>query len=146
MSPSDLERVAALASFFSGDLVELFADEDRLRELRERTEPIVEPDATTTFHPAGLMPTARGVDGLIEAWRTWVEPWASYRLDVERVFQDGDRVVVLVRQVGRTVHDHVDVPSPPSAAVFVMRNGRAARATFYLDRVAAAAEEGFELP
>ena len=71
-----------------------------------------------------------------------------YQAAVRRGFvrEEGERVIVLVRQKGRTIHGGVEVPSSPSAAVVTVREGRLAGAAFYLDRTQAARDEGFELP
>jgi ketosteroid isomerase-like protein len=154
MPPSDPDVLGRLwapiaqetLGLWGEDLVQLFTDEGRTRELRELWAPHVDPEMEVVFEPPGLVPPQRGLDGLLEGWRLWVEQWASYRVEFENVFEDGDRLVALVRQVGRTIHGGVDVPSSPSAAVWTVRNGRIARMAFYLDRTVAARKEGFELP
>jgi ketosteroid isomerase-like protein len=132
-----------------GDLVEQLADEDVVHELGELGKELAEPDAEVVFRAADgavQLGPFYGFDGLIAAWREWLSTFGSYRITVEDAFQHGDRVVVLVRQSGRTIHGGVEVPSSPSAAVFSMRDGRVASIAFYLDRTEAAAAEGFDLP
>ena len=139
MSRSDIETVASLLEPLNGDLV---------RELAQRGEEFAEPDAEVVFRAAEGVELGpfRGFDGLISGWREWLSTFASYHFVVEDAFQHGDAVVVLVRQSGRTIHEGVEVPSSPSAAVFTVRDGRVARIAFYLDRTEAARKEGFELP
>lgn len=150
MSRSDVEVVETLMAPLrgGGDLVELLADEEVVRGLGELGKDLAEPDAEVVFRAAGGVEFGpfRGLDGLIAGWREWLSTFASYRIEVEQVFQHGDDVVVLVSQSGRTIHGGVDVPSSPSAAVFAMRDGRVARIAFYLDRTEAAKVEGFDLP
>src|SRR5689334_24755258 len=42
-----------------------------------------------------------GLEGLRAAWLDWLEPWESYRVEVEDVIDAGDDAVVLVRDFGR---------------------------------------------
>lgn len=149
MAHGDIDGVGALLARLNEDLVELLADDAFVGSVAEHAAPFIEPDAAVVLHAAEgvtLGGSYRGLDGLIAAWREWLSPFASYRFTVESIFRDGDRVVVLVQQTGRTVHGGVDVPSSPSAAVFTMREGRVARMAFYLDRAEAARAEGFALP
>jgi ketosteroid isomerase-like protein len=149
MSRDRLQVIQPLLAPLSEDLVELFADQERLAVLRDVSAPGVHPDFETTFLGAGGMVMAgpfRGLAGFFEGWRDWLSSFASYRVEVERVFEHDDRVIVLVRQTGHTIHDGVAIPSPPSAAVVTLREGRVARVAFYLDRAEAAEAEGFELP
>lgn len=148
MSPDPLELAGPLlAPLFGGDLVQFFADERRVQELRAQAEPYVDPDAEVVFHAADAvaLEVRPGVDGVVAGWREWLSTFASYRVTIEDLRQEGDRVIALVRQSGRTIHGGVEVPSSPSAAVFTIRDGRLVRLAFYLDRGDAAALEGFEL-
>lgn len=149
MSRSGVEVVSQLLAPLSGDLVQLLQDDVFIETLRDVAKPLADPDAPVAFHAAegvALENDYRGVDGLIAGWREWLSPFASYHLEWEDLFQEGDRVIVLVRQKGRTIHGGVEVPSSPSAGVFTLRDGRLAEAAFYLDRTQAARDEGFSLP
>ena len=140
---------AIVDELLAGDLVQLLHDDAFMERLREVARPLADPDAPVTFHAAdgvALRNDYRGVDGLIAGWREWLSTFASYHFELEDLFQQGDRVIVLVRQKGRTIHGGVEVPSSPSAAVLTVRDGRLAGAAFYLDRTQAARDEGFELP
>jgi ketosteroid isomerase-like protein len=138
-----------ISELLAGDLVQLLDDDAFIERLREVARPLADPDAPVTFNAAdgvALTDDYRGVDGLIAGWREWLSTFASYHFELEDLFQEGDRVIVLVRQKGRTIHGGVEVPSSPSAAVLTVRDGRLAGADFYLDRAQAARDEGFELP
>jgi ketosteroid isomerase-like protein len=78
-------------------------------------------------------PQFRGVDGLLEAWRDWLDPWESYELETEEYIDAGDDVVVMVRIRGRTARDGVLVEHAP-AAVWTIRDGKVAAVRFYLRR------------
>jgi ketosteroid isomerase-like protein len=150
VSRADVELVMALSSVFAADVVELLADEPRVRQIMELAAPAMHPDAEISFVGAegvGLLANDfRGMPGLIAGWREWTSSWSSYRVEAETAFESRGRVVLLARQTGRTIHGDVEVPSAPSAAIFTIADGRITRAAFYLDRQQAAADEGFELP
>ncbi len=42
-----------------------------------------------------------GIPGLTEFLRAWVEPYEDWRVEVEEIVDAGDRVVALLRQLGR---------------------------------------------
>ena len=147
-SPDHVELVRVLLQPLEEDLVEVFADEAALEGLREGAASLIDPEAEIIFQAAANVALGpfRGVDGLLAGWREWLSSFASYRVNVEDVFEHGDQVISLVRQIGETLHGGVGVPSPPSAAVFTVRDERIVRIVFYLDRTEAAEAEGFELP
>jgi hypothetical protein len=74
-----------------------------------------------------------GLEGLIEGWRDWLEPWASYRMELEEVIDAGDRVLSLIHVTAKTSHDGVEVEHRP-AAVWAVEGGVVVAVTFYLDR------------
>jgi ketosteroid isomerase-like protein len=88
--------------------------------------------------------TYRGVEGLMEAWRDWLEPWTSYHLEVEEFLDAGDKVVAPVRVRARTAHDSVAVEHAP-AGVWTIRDGKIAAIRFYLDRQEAMAAAGLNV-
>lgn len=53
----------------------------------------------------------RGRERLREALATLFDAWESYRLEVERANQTGNRVIVVVREVGRGRASGVEVDS-----------------------------------
>ena len=44
---------------------------------------------------------ATGFDEGRQGWLEWLEPWATYHAQVERIIPAGDKVLVLVRLHGR---------------------------------------------
>lgn len=134
-------------AFLAEDLVVLFSDDERLAAWKEIGAPFVDPelettligDESTTFGPY------LGIDGLIQGWREWLEMWASYRAELEDVLELDGRIVVLVRQRGRTFHGDAEVPGTPSALVCTIRDGWLVQAKFYLDRRDAERLEGIEI-
>jgi hypothetical protein len=76
-----------------------------------------------------------------EMWLDWLQPWATYCVDVEEVIDAGDRVVVLVRDRGRR-HDMEAEVGLISGSVWEVRDGRIARVHFCGDRGEALAAAG----
>jgi ketosteroid isomerase-like protein len=79
-----------------------------------------------TYNYAGMM-------GFAEAWRDWVEPYSSFHIHIEAMEERADSVLMLVVQQAVTRHDDVAIEDA-SAAVWRFRDGKIARAEFYLDR------------
>jgi ketosteroid isomerase-like protein len=100
----------------------------------------ISPETEVVFMTGALgvpNPTFQGIAGLVEGWRDWLEPYESYRLEVEDFIDaGGDRVVVPARVQARTRRDGVLVEHSP-AAVCTISNGKLARVSFHLDRLQA---------
>jgi ketosteroid isomerase-like protein len=97
------------------------------------------------FHPefecsVPLLDSARtysGLDGLREAWRDWLAPWASYRSEIEEAVDLGDdRVLLLLHDYGRREGSEHEVRGSV-AAIWTVRDGKAARFDAYADRAEA---------
>lgn len=78
-------------------------------------------------------PHYRGLAGMIEGWRDWLTPWASYRIDAEDFLDAGDEVVVLVHVRAKTSRDGVVMEHSP-AAVWTIEDGKVIRIRFFLER------------
>jgi ketosteroid isomerase-like protein len=83
-------------------------------------------------------PVARGLQGFVDGWRDWLEPWESYYVEAEEFIDAGDVVVSLSRVRARSARDSAPVEHRP-AALWTVREGRIIRVRFYLER-----EEGLE--
>jgi ketosteroid isomerase-like protein len=131
MSEENVELVRRLQVAPDVDLVALFRDDARAETL-ETVAPLFDPDFTCRL----ALPDSRehaGLHGLREAWLEWLEPWASYRTEIEDVIDAGDSVVVLTRDYGRRPGTEAEV-RVLGAAVWTMRDGKIVRAEFYGDR------------
>jgi ketosteroid isomerase-like protein len=82
-----------------------------------------------------------GLDGLRTGWLDWMEPWASYRSNVEELIDLGDSVVVLVRDYGRRDPDAPEIEQI-GGAIWTVRDGKIARVEFYARRDEALAGAG----
>lgn len=134
MSAENVELVKGLLPA-EADLVEVLASEDPVKALTGDPGSIA-PDLEVEF--AGTRSGApglsyRGVDGLIEGWREWLTPWASYHLRIDRYIDAGDQVVLLVSVRARTSRDGVEFEHAP-AAVWTLRDGYPVAVHFFLER------------
>jgi hypothetical protein len=96
----------------------------------------VEPDCRVVAIATGLTREYSGIEGLREGWVDWLAPWASYRQELEEPIDLGDRIVILGRERGRLVDTDSEVETR-SGAVYYLRNGKIARAEYYLTRAEA---------
>jgi ketosteroid isomerase-like protein len=83
--------------------------------------------------PGGHATLYSGFDGLRDCWLDWLAPWTSYRVEVEKLIDVGERVVTLTRDYGRREPGAPEV-GQDSAAIWTVRGGRIVRAEFYADR------------
>jgi uncharacterized protein len=128
------------------DVVAVIEDPRADHRLRAALAEFVEPDFEVLMIGPDYLPTAveeRGTDGFRTAWRDWTEAFESYRIEVERVIEAGDRVVSVVHMTGTTRVGGVEIESP-GAAVWTVRNGRLARVEFHLDVDTAMRAAGLE--
>jgi ketosteroid isomerase-like protein len=132
MADENAELVEALQVGPEVDLVELFRDDRAYANLDAALGPIFHVDVESGF--VGRHESRnRGRPGFRETWLEWLEPWESYRSEVERVIGCGDDVLVLVSDYGRKPGMTVEVRLL-GAAVWTVRDGLITRAFFYTDR------------
>jgi ketosteroid isomerase-like protein len=78
---------------------------------------------------------SRGIAGFREALGDWISPYEAFRLEIEDVIVNDDKLIFLARQVATTKHDGVEVKTE-SASVWWVKDGLIRQAAFYLDRSA----------
>jgi ketosteroid isomerase-like protein len=135
MSRENVELVRGLQPSRDTDLVALLRDDVTAAALMETLSPFFHEDVEIvgpTF-VAGEGVRFVGLEGLRAAWLDWLEPWESYRVEVEDVIDAGDEAVVLVRDYGRPAGMSVEA-RVVAGAVWTVRDGRVARVAFYLNR------------
>jgi ketosteroid isomerase-like protein len=121
--PEDIDLAEVLAS--DNPVVLLIGDAD-----------IVAPDFEVEFggtHSGAPPREYRGLEGLLEGWRDWLEPYDSYHLTVEEVIDAGANVLTLVRVRARTARHGVALEHRP-AAVWTISEGKLTGAHFFLER------------
>ncbi len=121
------------------DIVAVLEDDEEGQRVRQMLAQLAEPDFEVVMVGPDYLPQAAeraGPDGFQEAWLDWTSPFESFRIDLERVIDAGDRVVSLVRQTGRTKTGGVEIEAS-AGAVWTIRDGKLTRVEFHLDREAA---------
>ena len=135
MSQENVELVRGLQPTGDMDLVALFRDEAAATTLSESFAPFFHDDVeivAPTF-VSGQSERFIGLEGLRAVWLDWLDPWESYRVEIEDLIDAGDEVVVLPRDYGRRSGMTAEV-STIGGAVWTVRDGKVARVAFYLNR------------
>jgi hypothetical protein len=140
MSQEDVDLVASLF-VSSGDGEELdmaaaLADKEWLA-LAEET---ISPDVVIRFEvpeASGIEVMERsdfvGLDGLMEGWRIWLQPWEQFRVRLEEKIDAGDGVVLLLAQAtGRMRGSGIEIPQE-AASVHRVEDGLIVSMDYYLD-------------
>ena len=143
---SNREAIEGLLEVGREGAAQAFADRERLAEPLERLRAVAWPNFEVVMvAPGGWGKdnVRSGVEGYEAAWQDWLEPFESFRLEFEDVVEEGDHVVVLVRQFGVPKGGGKEVQSA-GAGVFEFREGRIARMEFHLDRDAAFRAAGID--
>jgi ketosteroid isomerase-like protein len=139
MSQENVELVRRLQPAPDVDLTDLFLRGEEEEAAAARADPAVletfTEDFVCVFHNLSSEPRP-GVVGLRQAWLDWLEPWESYRVEIERLADAGDRVLVFSRDFGRRPGIEGEVELKGSA-VWTVRGGKVARAEFFPDRAKA---------
>ena len=140
-----MELVRGLQPSRDTDLVATFRDDATAAAVMETLSPFFHEDVeiVAPSFVAGEGVRFVGLEGLRALWLDWLEPWESYRVEVEDVIDAGDDAVVLVRDFGRRAGMTAEI-SVVGGAVWTLRDGRVARVTFYLNRGEALKAVGLE--
>ena len=100
------------------DALDAFARDDIEGVLRLCDENIV---ITQPPELPDASPQQRGHSGLLEAFEIWPEQWDDYRIEILRMADHGDRVLVTTRQRGRGKQSGIQVEME-ILVVFTVRN------------------------
>jgi hypothetical protein len=125
------------------DVTQLFRDEDRFAATAEAVAELFDPAVESVPAWRGAGTTYSGINGFREMWLDWLEPWASYHVQVDEMFDVGDSVVVLVRDRARRHGMDVEVELI-SGSLWTFGNGKIVRVQFYANREELREAVGFE--
>jgi ketosteroid isomerase-like protein len=87
----------------------------------------------------------RGVEGFRRMWLDWLEPWETYHAWVEAIFEEDDRVIVLIRDRGRHAGSDAEVELL-AGSVWTVRAGKITRVELYANRGELFEASGFSPP
>jgi ketosteroid isomerase-like protein len=116
------------------DLAALFRDEAAATAAIAAATPLFEPEFEVLLVRSDIeRATYQGFEGLRSAWIDWLEPWESYRSEVEELVDLGEGVAVLVRDYGRRegMEREVDFKG---LTVYAFRGDKISRIEFHFDR------------
>ena len=137
MSQENVEIVKKLILPAGTDYTNVFRDDALWAVVRARAEALVAPDFEGAFVVLGEGEEFRGLDGLRAGFLDWLAPWGSYYDEIEEVFAVGDdRVVVLGCEHGYRLDMEAEVRGE-AVGVYTVREGKVARAEYYVKRAEA---------
>ena len=134
MSQENVELVRALQPGPDVDFMQFFFrdDDEGARAALPSFAPAFADDFEAVFRGVSDR-TYHGLLGLRECWLDWLEPWESYRTEIEQLIDAGDRVLLLSRDFGRRRDMDAEVMLFGSA-VYTVSDGKVARVEFFQDR------------
>jgi SnoaL-like protein len=142
MSQQNVELVRALIPTPETDVAPIFRDEQLFQASREALSHLLRPDFEAVAVWQGGT-TYVGVEGFREMWLDWLQPWATYHVQVDQIIDAGDRVVVLVRDSGRRPDMDAEV-GLISGSVWTIRDAKIVRVEFCGDRAEALRVAGLQ--
>jgi hypothetical protein len=104
---------------------------------------VAAPDFVTVMHSQSATLEYKGIAGFREALTDWMSPYERFRLAIDEVLVEDDKLVFLVRQLARTNYQSVEIETP-SATVWWLQDGQVAQAAFYLDQRSALKAAGID--
>jgi ketosteroid isomerase-like protein len=130
---SKVDVLRALLPDPGTDVAELFRDDAWFASTAEALASLFDPavESVPAWRGAGI--TYSGIDGFREMWTDWLEPWASYHVQVDEMIEVGDNVVVLVRDRARRRGMDAEVELI-SGSLWTFTDGRISRVQFYANR------------
>src|ERR1700730_5808039 len=131
MSRANVEVVRRFQPSPDVDIAVLARDDADWAAVREAAASVLHEDFAARVRTLDdQAPFLLGVDGLRSTWLDWLEPWESYRTEIDDVIDVGEeRVLVLTRDYGRTVGSKAEVPLH-GAGLYTMRDGKIALVEF----------------
>jgi ketosteroid isomerase-like protein len=129
-----LERTLERGFPLGEDIPPVLADPERIERLRGAVDEIAAEDLVVEMvGDEGFRLERPGVEGFLESWRDWIQPFETFRVELEDVIESGPHLVVLVRQTGRPRGGGTEIENE-GAAVWTFRGQRLRRVEFHLDR------------
>jgi ketosteroid isomerase-like protein len=133
VSAENVELIRAMLPSPDTDIANLFRDDRLFASTVGGLEGLFHPDVESVPAWRGGGTTYSGIDGFREMWIDWLEPWATYHVQVDEMIEAGDSVVVVVRDRARRHDMDVEVELI-SGSVWTVRDRKITRVEFYGNR------------
>ena|SRR5436190_934393 len=133
MPSQNVELLRAMLPGPDTDVANLLRDDALFTQTAEALAGLFDPNVEAVPAWRGTGTTYSGIEGFREMWLDWLQPWATYHVQVEEMIEVGDRVVVLVRDSARRHDMDVEVELI-SGSVWSFRDGKIARVEFHANR------------
>jgi hypothetical protein len=133
------ENVALIKGFLeAGANVDLADDkEEFLAVLPAMAEALFDPEVEWVEAPERVdARTFRGIEGMVESFRRWLEDFDQYTFVGERYEDHGDRVLVVARESGRGSGSGASIEGA-IYSVFTIKDGKILRYEEFYDEAAA---------
>jgi len=112
---------------------QLFRDEAWFATTAKAVAELFDPAVESVPAWRGAGTTYSGIEGFREMWLDWLEPWASYHVQVDEMIDVHDSVAVLVRDRARRHGMDVEVELI-SGSLWTFADGRIVRIQFFANR------------
>jgi ketosteroid isomerase-like protein len=153
MSQADLDLVAEIYPVDLSpegdefDLAQVIDDPEWRRSVADKFSPDLEvrfltpPGATLQVMDRDEF---KGLEGLAEGWRIWMEPWDSFRVKGQEMIDAGEgRVLFLAQSTVRAQDSGIEI-TQQTAALHRVQNGKVTSIDYYLDHAQARRDAGLE--
>jgi SnoaL-like domain len=145
MGSAEVELVSRVQKAFEGDLVPAPDDDALIESVRE----LIDPAAEIHFRESEggalgdrLVPE-RGLEGLREGWRDWLEPWEHFWIRFEELVDAGDGKVLSLAELCGQLPGGAEI-TQAGAALITVSDGKVVAADFYVDQNRARRDAGLE--
>jgi hypothetical protein len=145
MGRADVELVSRVQAAFEGDLKPVPDDEGKIASVRE----LIDPGAQIHFRESEggalgdrLVPE-RGMDGLREGWRDWLEPWEHFWIEFDELLDAGEGRVLSLAELRGQLPGGAEIRQL-GAALITVRDGKVVAADFYVDQDRARRDAGMD--
>jgi SnoaL-like domain len=143
VSQENVELVLRFQPAPDADLAALFRDDALWAAMATALAPFVDP-GLECVNPGSLGErTYTGIEGLRSFWLDWLAPWETYRAQIGRTFDCGDRILALAENFARPIGGAHEVRLS-AASLYVIRDGKFVRYEGYLDQAEALEAVGLE--
>ena len=120
------------------DLAHVVRDDEAFAATVAAAGDLLDPGLESAAFWLGGGRSYRGVEGFRRMWLDWLEPWATYHVQVEAILEKDDRIAVLIRDRGLHPGSNAEVVLR-AGSVWTVRAGKVTRVELYANR-----EELFE--